>query len=109
MASVLRAKADIDQETYLNTKTNRDLTRGSWALVEAESDPYYEDILCLTASDSGRNTKRKSLVSFVDPAQENDHLLDCLEIGERNSQLASRRIKSGAERVNGRLNKFATI
>jgi hypothetical protein len=97
MASVLRAKTDVDQETYLNTKTNRDMTRGGWALVEAKSDPYYDDILCLTASDSGRNTTRRSYVSFVDPAKENDHLLDSLGIGDGNSQLASRRIIRFAE------------
>ncbi len=94
---MLRAKTDVDQETYLNTKNNRDMTRGCWALVEAGSDPYYDDILCLTASDNGRNTKRRSFVSFVDPAMESDHILDGLAIGDRNSQLASRRIRFAAE------------
>jgi hypothetical protein len=58
-------KTNVDQDTHLNTKTNQDLTRGGWALVEAKSNPCYEDILSLTASDSGRNTKRKIIVSFA--------------------------------------------
>ncbi len=94
MASVLRTKTEVDQQTDLNTKINRDLTRGSWVLVDSESNTWFEDILCLAASDNKRDTLRRSHVSFVDPAQENDQRLDCLAIGDHNLQFVSRRTKT---------------
>jgi hypothetical protein len=66
-----RRKADIDQETVINTLSHQDFFDSAiWK--EDDPDSIHNDLLCLQCSDSnqGPRTMRKSFVGFYDTAHE---------------------------------------
>jgi hypothetical protein len=70
-AIVSQCDAEIDQETFRNTKSNQELfTSAMWK--EEDPDSIHNDLLCLRWSDQNAASRatRKSLVEFVDTVQD---------------------------------------